>query len=144
MRCKIVLMIHQNNYFSMMSSSNGSISRVTGPFCGEFTGHRWIPLKKASDAGLFFRLNKRLSKPSGPRRFETPSRFLWRHWNDQWFAFHDEHYFIHMTFKLILHATGQVHRWQAIKMIDCRAESRLAPNLWETLLQSKVVSHWLD
>ena len=24
--------------------------RVTGPLCGEFTGHRWIPLTKASDA----------------------------------------------------------------------------------------------
>ena len=25
----------------------------TGPLCGEFTGHRWIPLAKASDAGLW-------------------------------------------------------------------------------------------
>ena len=24
--------------------------RVTGPLCGEFTGYRWIPLTKASDA----------------------------------------------------------------------------------------------
>ena len=29
--------------FFMMTSSNGNISRVTGPLCGEFTGHRWIP-----------------------------------------------------------------------------------------------------
>ena len=28
----------------MMTSSNGSIFRVTGPLCGEFTGHRWISL----------------------------------------------------------------------------------------------------
>ena len=28
--------------------------RVTGPLCGEFTGHRWIPLTKAGDAELFF------------------------------------------------------------------------------------------
>ena len=27
-----------------MTSSNGNIFRVTGPLCGEFTGHRWIPL----------------------------------------------------------------------------------------------------
>ena len=27
--------------------------RVAGPFCGEFTGHRWIPLTKASDAGFW-------------------------------------------------------------------------------------------
>ena len=34
----------------MMTSSNGSIFRVTGHLCGEFTGHRWIPHTKASDA----------------------------------------------------------------------------------------------
>ena len=28
---------------TMMTSSNGSIFRVTGHLCGEFTGHRWIP-----------------------------------------------------------------------------------------------------
>ena len=36
----------------MMTSSNGNIFRVTGPLCGEFTGHRWIPLTKASDTEL--------------------------------------------------------------------------------------------
>ena len=30
----------------MMTSSNGNIIRVTGPLCGEFTGHRWLPLTK--------------------------------------------------------------------------------------------------
>ena len=35
---------------SMMTSSNGNIFRITGPLCGKFTGHRWIPLTKASDA----------------------------------------------------------------------------------------------
>ena len=34
----------------MMTSSNGNIFRVTGHFCGESTGHRWIALTKASDA----------------------------------------------------------------------------------------------
>ena len=33
----------------MMTSSKGNISRVTGPLCGEFTVHRWIPLTKTSD-----------------------------------------------------------------------------------------------
>ena len=28
----------------MMTSSNGNIFYFTGPFCGEFTGHRWITL----------------------------------------------------------------------------------------------------
>ena len=27
-----------------MTSSNGNIFRVTVPLCGEFTGHRWIPV----------------------------------------------------------------------------------------------------
>ena len=36
--------------FHMMTSSNGNIFRVTGPLCGEFTGHRWIPRTKPSDA----------------------------------------------------------------------------------------------
>ena len=38
---------------SMMSSSNGKIFRITGNLCGEFTGHRWIPRTKASDAELW-------------------------------------------------------------------------------------------
>ena len=36
----------------MITSSNGNIFRVTGPLCGVFTGHRGIPLTKASDADL--------------------------------------------------------------------------------------------
>ena len=37
-----------------MTSSNGNIFRVTGPLWGEYTGERWIPLKKASDAELWY------------------------------------------------------------------------------------------
>ena len=36
----------------MVTSSNGNIFRVTGHLCGEFTGYRWIPRTKASDAEL--------------------------------------------------------------------------------------------
>ena len=36
-----------------MTSSNGNIFRVTGPLCGEFTGVRWIPHTKASDADIW-------------------------------------------------------------------------------------------
>ena len=32
---------------------NGNIFRVTGHLCGEFTGPRWIPPTKASDAELW-------------------------------------------------------------------------------------------
>ena len=38
---------------NMMTSSNGTIFRVTGHLCGEFTSHRWIPHTKASDAELW-------------------------------------------------------------------------------------------
>ena len=37
-----------------MTSSNENIFCVTGPLCGEFIGHRWIHLTKASDAELWF------------------------------------------------------------------------------------------
>ena len=40
--------------FIMMTSSNGNIFRVTGPLFGEFIGHRWISLTKASDAELWW------------------------------------------------------------------------------------------
>ena len=39
-------------WISMMTPSNGFTIRVTGPLWGEFTGHQWIPLTKASDAEL--------------------------------------------------------------------------------------------
>ena len=38
----------------MMTSSNGNIFRVTGPLCGEFSYHRWIPLAKACDSELWY------------------------------------------------------------------------------------------
>ena len=61
------------------------IFRVTGHLCGEFTGHRWMPCTKASDAELwcffYLRLNKRLSKQSWGWWFKTPSSSLWRHCN---------------------------------------------------------------
>ena len=58
--------IHSHSWkqHDMMTSSNGKKKkkkdiikwehfRVTGPLCREFTGHRWIPLTKASDAELW-------------------------------------------------------------------------------------------
>ena len=38
----------------MMMSLNVNIFRVTGPLWGESTGHRCIPLTKASDAELWY------------------------------------------------------------------------------------------
>ena len=40
-------------WLCMMTSSNGNIVRVTGHLCREFTGLRWIPRTKASDAELW-------------------------------------------------------------------------------------------
>ena len=37
----------------MKTSSNGNLFRVTGHLYGEFTGHRWSPRTKASDAELW-------------------------------------------------------------------------------------------
>ena len=37
-----------------MASSNGNFFLGTGPLRGEFSGYRWIPLTKASDAELWY------------------------------------------------------------------------------------------
>ena len=71
--------------YTMMTSSNGNIFRVTGRLCGEFTGHQWISRTKASNAELWFffdpRLKKLLGKHSRRRWLETSWRSLWRHCN---------------------------------------------------------------
>ena len=75
--------VHPQPIDFMITSSNGIIFRVTDPSCGEFTGHRWIPRTKASDAELCYFLclclNKQSSKQSWVSWFETPSCSLWRH-----------------------------------------------------------------
>ena len=68
----------------MMTSSNGTIFRVTGHLCGEFTGE--FPAQKPVTQGfdVFFDLcpKKRLSKQLWGWWFQTPSRPLWRHSNE--------------------------------------------------------------
>ena len=70
---------------TMMTSSNRNIFRVTGPLCGEFTGHRRIPITKASGVlmelwcFLWFVPEVRLSKQSRRRWLETSSRSLRLH-----------------------------------------------------------------
>ena len=69
----------------MMTSSNGNTFCVDVPLSTESTGHRWIPPKKvvtrSFDVFFDLRLNKGLSKQSGRRWFEAPSRSLLRHCN---------------------------------------------------------------
>ena len=71
---------------NVMTSSNGNIFRVTGPLCGEFTGHGEFPAQRpvtrSFDVFFDLRLNKRLSKNSWGWWFEMPSRSLWRYCND--------------------------------------------------------------
>ena len=71
--------------FSMMTSSNGNIFRVTGPLCGEFTGPGEFPTQRPAtrsfDVYFDLRLNKRLSKQPWGWWFETLSWSLWRHRN---------------------------------------------------------------
>ena len=64
LRFMIRTSLSNGSQIPMMTSSNGNISRVTGPLCGKFT------------------VNKRLSKQSRRWRFATPSRPLWRHCNE--------------------------------------------------------------
>ena len=70
----------------MMTSSNGNIFRVTDHLCGEFTVTGEFPAQRpvTQSFGVFFdlRLNKWLSKHSWGWWFETPSRSLWRHCNE--------------------------------------------------------------
>ena len=70
---------------TMMTSSNGNIFRVTGPLCGEFTGHGEFPTQRpvtrSFDVFFDMRLNKRLSKRPWGWWIDTPSWALWRHCN---------------------------------------------------------------
>ena len=72
-------------WYSMMTSSNGIIFRVTGPLCGEFTGPGEFPTQRpvirSFDVFFDLRPNKRLSKQWWGWWFETLSRSLWRHRN---------------------------------------------------------------
>ena len=75
---RLFILYGTHHCVTITTSANGNIFRVTGPFCGEFTGHQWIPRKKSvtgefpaekpmmRSLKFFFdlRLNERLSKQS--------------------------------------------------------------------------------
>ena len=69
-------------HINIMTSSNGNIFRVTGPLCGEFTGHWWIPLTKAGGTELL-----RSLWPVREQTVRQTSRrwwlSLWRHCNER-------------------------------------------------------------
>ena len=92
----------------MITSSNGKIFRVTDPLWGESTGHGGFPLQRPVTRSfhVFFdlHLNKRLSKQSRRRWFETPSRWLWRHCNAYIEICGFFYYFTKLKFPLLVHA----------------------------------------
>ena len=71
----------------MMASSNANFFHVTGPLWGGIhwsplnSLHKGWPVTRTFDDFSVLRLNKRLSKQSRRRWFETPWRSLWRHCN---------------------------------------------------------------
>ena len=67
--------------YSMMTSSNGNIFRVTDPLCGEITGLPQRPVTRGFDVFFDLRLNKSLSKQWWGWWFETLSSPLQRHCN---------------------------------------------------------------
>ena len=83
--CVSILMISAAIYDIMMTSSNGSIFRVTGLCVGNspvtcvFPSQR--PVTRSFDSFFDVRLNKPLAKQSWGWSFETPSRSLWSHCN---------------------------------------------------------------
>ena len=56
-----------------------ALCAATSPVTGEFPSKR--PVTQSFDVLVNLHLNKRLSKQSDGRWFETPSRSLWRHCN---------------------------------------------------------------
>ena len=73
---------------AMMTSSNGNFFCVTGPLCGEFTGRRWIPLIKASDAELWCLICARINdwvnnrEAGDSRRHRSHYDVTVIHWRD--------------------------------------------------------------
>ena len=70
----------------MITSSYGSIFRVTGLLCVEFTGHQWIPCTKDSGTELWYFL---LTSPEQTTKQTVETQViwdaivvLWRHCND--------------------------------------------------------------
>ena len=66
---------HQMETFSALLA----LCAVNSPVTGEFPSQR--PMTRSFDVFFDLRLNKRLSKHSRRRWFETPSRSLWHHSN---------------------------------------------------------------
>ena len=67
---------------SMMMSSNGNIFHVTGPLCGEFTGHRLIPYRDQRRGALMFYLIRALTNGGVNNRDACDLRRHCTHYRD--------------------------------------------------------------
>ena len=56
MQISYVLSSPETNHYFKLTSSNGNISRVTGPLCGEFTGPGEFPAQRPVTRSLMFSL----------------------------------------------------------------------------------------
>ena len=82
MTCSIIVLMTSRPSTAWWRHQMEKTFCVTGLLCGEFTGHRWIPRTKASDAELWYfdlRLNQQLIKQWRRRWFGTPPHWLCRH-----------------------------------------------------------------
>ena len=77
LRCDKTWWRHQMETFSALLA----ICAVNSPVTGEFTAQR--PVTRSFDVFFDLRLNKRLNKQSWGKWFETLSRLLWRHCNEE-------------------------------------------------------------
>ena len=78
----VLSLAHNSRWLHQMKTFSASLA-LCEMYPPEET--RWFPSKRpvtrSFDVFFDLRLNKRLSKQSRHRWFETPSRSLWRHWN---------------------------------------------------------------
>ena len=124
----------------MMTSSNGNIFRVTGHLCGEFTGPRWIPRTKASDAELwcFSLICVRINCWVNNREAGDLRRPLWRHMMRKAFPCYDVVIFILFTG---VHTVANIGR-EGVEFESCIEGSLISLLLmlrgWNKLIYSAV------
>ena len=113
---------------TMMTSSNWNTFRVAGHLCGEFPAQR--PVMRSFDIFFDLRLNKRLGKQSWGWWFETLSRPLWRHSNDQ--------------SRRLVHGQKSSWRWNETTQLLCVTSQKnthlMSPQWW--LLKSRHIIMW--
>ena len=104
---------HQMETFSALLALCAGNSSITG----EFPSQR--PVTRSFDVFFDLHLNKRLSKQSWGWWFDTPSRSVWRHCNDQkgstilqclwiWNCFHDVFQHVNVYYLFIVVSIRQI------------------------------------